>query len=358
MSFQHPENMSFEHSGFPAVHHLRALPETVHWGYFSSAIKPPLTIESGDITCVQAVSQHAGDAPDLMMDEAIRAIYEQIPVEDRAPGVHIMTGPIYVKDARPGDMLEVQYLAMKPRFAYGSNLTANWGYLFNEMDKKERVTIFKLDEFSQTASPFFAYDVNGAYTVVGRITEPVDGKREYFANPLRIPMRLHLGTAGLAPDDPGRISTVPPGQHGGNIDNRGIGPGSTMYYPVLVEGGLLSIGDPHAAQGDSEIAGTAIEISMDVTMQIRIRKDFYFDSPLLATPEYFATHGFDANLNDAMKQAALRMLHFLTSIYGLKSDDAYTLMSVAVDFSVTQVVDEKFGIHAKIQRSILQDCHN
>jgi acetamidase/formamidase len=128
-----------------------------------------------------------------------------------------------------------------------------------------------------------------------------------------------------------------------------------MYYPVFAEGGLLSVGDPHAAQGDGEISGTALEISMDVTLRVRVRRDFRFDSPLLETPEYFATHGFDPDLNAAMKMAALNMLDFLTNIYGLKKEDAYTLMSVAVDFAITQVVDEKVGIHAKICRSILKD---
>lgn len=352
MSLRDLLTASFDAQGFPAMHVLKATPETVHWGFFSAALSPVLTVDSGDLVCVEAVTQHAGDAPDLMMDENVRAIYEQVDVNSRAPGCHIMTGPIAVRGAKPGTMLEVRYLSMRPRLPYGSNLTADWGYLYNETDRKERVTIFKIDDFSQTASPYYAYDVDGRYDTVGRMVKPTE-KPVYFQKPLRIPLRLHVGTAGLAPAKEAPVSTVPPGVHGGNIDNWGVGPGATMYYPIQVEGGLFSVGDPHAAQGDSEITGTAIETSMDIIMQMKVRDDVHFDSPILATPEYFMVHGFNANLNDAMRQAALRMLTFLTDICGMDRGDAYTLMSVAVDFSVTQVVDEQFGIHAKISRHVL-----
>ncbi|WP_418765313.1 acetamidase/formamidase family protein [Mailhella sp.] len=352
MALRDPLTSSFASQGFPAMHVLKATPETVHWGFFSAALKPVLTVDSGDVVCVEAVTQHAGDAPDLMMDEGVRAIYEQVDVSRRAPGCHIMTGPIAVRGAKPGTMLEVRYLSMRPRVPYGSNLTADWGYLYDETDRKERVTIFKIDDFSQTATPYYAYDVDGRYDTVGRIVKPTE-KPVYFQNPLRVPLRLHVGTAGLAPAGSDPVSTVPPGEHGGNMDNWGVGPGATVYYPVQVDGGLFSVGDPHAAQGDSEITGTAIETSMDVMMQLKVRDDVRFDSPILATPEYFMVHGFNANLNDAMRQAALRMLAFLTDICGMNRDDAYTLMSVAVDFSVTQVVDERFGIHAKIARNLL-----
>jgi formamidase len=114
-------------------------------------------------------------------------------------------------------------------------------------------------------------------------------------------VRRHLGTAGVAPDVAGRVSTVPPGAHGGNIDNWRIGAGSTMYYPVAVNGGLLSIGDPHVPQDDGEISRTAIEASLNVMFQIVLRRDFRFPSPLPETPDYWIVHGFDEDLDVATK---------------------------------------------------------
>ena len=132
-------------------HELQATPSTVHWGYFDAGLKPALRIKSGDIIRAEAVTHQAGDAPELMMDDAVRLLYSSIPEDDRNPGVHLMTGPIYVEDAQPGDMLEVRYLQMRPRFRYGSNLAAHWGLLYKEMGEKERVTIYKLDPDYNTA---------------------------------------------------------------------------------------------------------------------------------------------------------------------------------------------------------------
>jgi hypothetical protein len=141
-----------------ALHKLKATPETIHWGYFSPDIKPALTVKSGDLVSAEAITHHAGDAPDLMMDEAVTRIFTEVPEDDRNPGVHIMTGPIYVEDAKPGDVLEVRYLRMVPRNNYGSNLAANWGYLYKEFGEKERVTIYELDQNTNTASALYAYD--------------------------------------------------------------------------------------------------------------------------------------------------------------------------------------------------------
>jgi acetamidase/formamidase len=336
-----------------AMHTLKASVDTCHWGYFSATEAPSLVVESGDIIQAEAITHHAGDAPELMMDESLKQIWKGIPAADRNPGVHLMTGPIYVKDAQPGDMLEVRYLSMRPRFSYGSNLAAHWGHLYGELGEKERVTIYRLDMASMQAHGHYAYDFSGKYEVPGTITECPECKRETTLNGVRVPVRPHLGTAGVAPDANGRVSTIEPGKHGGNIDNWRIGAGSTMYYPVQVEGGLFSIGDPHVSQGDGEISGTAIEASLDVTMQIILRKDFAFPSPLLETPNYFVVHGFDEDLNIAMKNASLDMLELLSTHRGLSKDDAYSLMSVGSDFGVTQVVDTVQGVHGKILRSIV-----
>ena len=158
----------------------------------------------------------------------------------------------------------------------------------------------------------------------------------------------------MAPNEPGRISTVPPGKHGGNIDNWRIGAGATMYYPVQVDGALFSVGDPHISQGDGEVSGTAIEASLDVLLQIAVRRDFSFPSPLLETPDYWIVHGFNEDLNVAMRDAALDMLTLLTEQRGLSRNDAYSLMSVAADFAITQVVDQRRGVHGRIRRAIFR----
>ncbi|MEM6913229.1 MAG: acetamidase/formamidase family protein, partial [Pseudomonadota bacterium] len=286
------------------------------------------------------------------MDADIEKIFRDIPESDRNPGVHIMTGPIYVEDAKPGDMLEVRYFRMTPRFNYGSNLAANWGYLYKEFNEKERVTIYRLDPNHQYAEAEYAYDVEGVYETPGRITHCPHCDREPALEGVRVPVRPHLGTAGVAPDIHGRTSTIPPGLHGGNIDNWRIGAGAVMYYPVAVDGALFSIGDPHISQGDGELSGTAIEASLDVFFQVVLRKDFDFRSPLLETPEYWIVHGFDEDLDVAMRAASLDMLSLLTDHQNLSRNDSYSLMSVAADFGVTQVVDGRQGIHVKIPRSV------
>ncbi|MDB5445257.1 MAG: acetamidase/formamidase, partial [Phenylobacterium sp.] len=328
-----------------ALHYLQALPETIHWGYFDPARAPALRVKSGDLVQAEAVTHHAGDDPDLLMDEKIWRIFRETPEADRTPGVHIMTGPIYVEDAKPGDMLEVRYLTMQPRMQHGSNLAANWGHLYQEFGEKERVTIYELDAASNSASALYAYDFPGKYLTPGTITRCPTCDRQAALKGVRVPVRPHLGTAGVAPDIHGRVSTIPPGLHGGNIDNWRIGAGATMYYPVQVDGGLFSIGDPHVSQGDGEISGTAIEASLNVLFQIILRKDFSFPSPLLETPQNWIVHGFHEDLNQAMKNASIDMLHLLTEHQGLSADDAYSLMSVGADFGVTQVVDGTQGIH-------------
>lgn len=352
MSLVFPERTARRETLSPSLHHLRATPETCHWGYFDAALAPALTIKSGDIIQGEAVTHHAGDAPELLMDEAITALFAGIPETDRNPGVHIMTGPIAVEGAKAGDVLEVRYLQMTPRFKYGSNLAANWGYLYKEFGETERVTIYELDAASANATALYAYDLKEKYLTPGKIMNARDCCKQPALRGVRVPVRPHLGTAGVAPDETGRVSTIPPGRHGGNIDNWRIGAGATVYYPVMVDGGLFSIGDPHISQGDGEISGTAIEASLDVTFQIFLRKDMTVPSPLLETPREWICHGFDEDLNVAMRNASLDMLDLLTKERDLSRNDAYSLMSVAADFGITQVVDGRQGVHVRIDRGI------
>jgi acetamidase/formamidase len=340
------------------VRHLTATPDTCFWGYFDQAQTPVLEVESGDIIRVEAVTHHAGDAPDLLMDEGIEAIWAGIPEDTRTPGVHIMTGPIAVAGAEPGDTLVVRILDMTPRLPHGSNCAANWGLLYDTFGK-ERITIYELAGdasagFTATAEPRFGFDFTARplYDLPGVITPPDAETRRPFSVPVSVPVRPHLGVMGVAPPEPGRLNSIPPGVFGGNVDNWRLGPGAAMCYPVFVEGARLFVGDPHFAQGDGEICGTAIEASLDATIQVHVIKDLSVSAPVMHHGDHWITHGFGDDLDAAMRMAAEQMLWLLTDRMGLDADDAYSLCSVAMDLGVTQVVDGTIGCHAIIDRSI------
>ena len=333
------------------IHVLKATPQTCFWGFFDKTLPPVLTINSGDIVYVEALTHHAGDAPDLLMDEGVKEVYDK--VTDRGPGVHIMTGPIAIAGAEPGDTLMVRILKTAPRLPYGSNLAAHWGYLYNNF-KKERVTIYKLDIEAGLAQPAFAYDFKGRplYDRTGFITPPDKSAREQIKTKVAIPMRPHFGVMGVAPKESGRINSIPPGSFGGNIDNWRIGAGATMYYPVFNKGANFFVGDTHMGQGDAELSGTAIEASMNAYLQIFVLKDFPITNPILETDTHWITHGFNEDLNKAMRQSAEQMLSFLQNKRKMSADEAYSLISVAVDFGVTQVVDIRQGCHAALAKSL------
>jgi acetamidase/formamidase len=331
------------------VHALPATPETVHWGFFDPRLAPALTVASGDLVAIDALTHHAGDAPDLLMDDGIAAVFDR--VQDRGPGPHLLTGPIAVAGARPGDVLQVDILEAAPRLAYGSNLAAHWGLLHDELPV-ERVTIYELDGAALLARAAFAFDwtTTALADAPGTIVVPGSVEREPALDGVVVPLRPHFGTMGVAPAEPLRVSSVPPGDHGGNVDNWRIGAGGRMHYPVQVAGGLLSVGDPHVSQGDGEVSGTALEASLNGVLRLTIRRDLAFTVPVLETATELLVHGFGDTLDEAMKAAALRTLDLLRRQFGLTRPDAYSFMSVAVDFTVTQVVDQRQGVHARIDK--------
>ena len=332
-----------------SLHHLPAAPETVHWGYFDASLAPVLTVASGDLVRIEALTHHAGDAPDLLMDAAIERVFDQ--VGDRGPGPHLLTGPIAVAGARPGDVLQVDILAAEPRLAFGSNFAGHWGHLYEDFGR-ERVTIFELDVEAGLGRARFAYDwrTTPLADAPGTVVAPGSVEREAALEGVTVPLRPHFGTMGVAPALPGRHSSVPPGDHGGNIDNWRIGAGGRMLYPVQVPGALLSVGDPHVSQGDGEISGTALEASLNGTLRLTLRRDLDVRVPVLETAGEVLVHGFGDDLDEAMRAAARRTLDLLSRRYGLSRDDAYAFASVAVDFTVTQVVDGRQGVHGRIDK--------
>jgi acetamidase/formamidase len=214
--------------------------------------------------------------------------------------------------------------------------------------KKERITIYRVDEASGFAQAAFAFDyrLTSKYDTPGTLIPPERTDRQPALQSVLVPLRQHFGVMGVAPRESGKVNSIPPGDFGGNVDNWRLGPGATMYYPVQNDGALFFVGDPHAAEGDAELSGTAIESSHDGVIQLTVRRDLPTDSPILETATHWYTHGFGADLDEAMRQAAVRMVAFLGARFGLSRDDAYSFISVACDFGVTQVVDQRMGVHA------------
>ncbi|MCQ6561699.1 acetamidase/formamidase family protein [Paenibacillus mendelii] len=399
-------------SAQPKTHHLPANSDHVRWGNIGMG-EPVLSVNTGDIITVEAVTHHSGDDYDRMIkgDAGVEDIFqwtkERKNESDRAPGVHILTGPIEVKGAEPGDVLEVRILDMNLRPSgnpdyegktYGSNAAANWGYLNGDMleDPKTRevITIYEMESDGTTdyAKAAYSYTWTPQTDPDGKVHNTIDYpgvivdhdtivKKQDVLKDVRIPVRLHFGTMGVAPKEADVVDSVPPSYFGGNIDDWRIGEGSTMYYPVSVPGALLSVGDPHAAQGDSEMNGTAIETSLTGDIQVILHKKKNLDAkladlsfPLLETEKEWVLHGFsyanylaelgadaqkaiykNSSIDKAMKDAAYKSRRFLMDGMGLTEDEAYSLMSVAVDYGITQVVDGNWGVHASIDRTMFSE---
>jgi acetamidase/formamidase len=411
----------------PAYHYVPATDKTVHWGYFSKSLKPVVEVSSGDYVTVETLTHHANDDAARMVkgDPGAESVFawtkDKKNVDRRGAGpmkptlfgrgageglgVHICTGPVFVKDAEPGDILEVRILDVKPRpcanpafagKAFGSNAAAWWGFHYKELltepKPREVITIYEIDaraeksfatavynfQWTPQTDPFGVVHKTIDYPGVPVDHTTVEEKRGILRN-VRIPLRPHFGVIAVAPREVDMVDSIPPGYFGGNMDNWRVGKGAVMYYPVAVPGALFSVGDPHASQGDSELCGTAIECSLTGTFQLIVRKKKTLantsleslDYPLLETPEEWCIHGFSyanylkelgaeaqseiykkSSIDLALRDAFRKMRRFLMTTKGLTEDEAISLMSVAVDFGVTQVVDGNWGIHAIVKKNV------
>lgn len=345
------------------LHHLPATADHCVWGFIDRDEPARLTVADGAHLRIDAVSHHAGDAPDLTLDAELEALWAAIPPDRRGPGVHILSGPVDVVGAEPGTALAVSIDAMTPRHPYGANVAANWGLLYDTYGK-ERVTVYALDAdpddagaFGRWAHPEFAFDFTARprYDVPGYVSSPDAVAREEVDRRVRVPVRPHLGVLGVAPAEAGRLSTIPPGPFGGNVDNWRFGPGATVYFPVFKPGAGFYLGDPHFAQGDGEICGTAIEASATVDLSLSVVPDLELRTPLLETADAWYVHGFGDTLDAAMRRAAEELIIFIRRVLGVSADDAYSIASVAADLGVTQVVDGTVGCHASFAKSIIAE---
>ena len=314
----------------PAADHLlKTTPETVAWGYYWAGAKPVLTMKSGETVEVQAVSvgnpmtlERAGLREDQIEPEILR-LYKEVPREARGPGGHPLTGPIFVEGAEPGDVLEVRIKEIHLRADYAFNSTA--GFLADQFTTRQ-TKIIKLDR--------------------GRMIG-------HFGPGIDIPLKPFFGSMGVAPPEAaGKISSAPPGIHAGNLDNKELVAGTTLFIPVHAKGALLEVGDGHAGMGNGEIDITAMETSLTGVFQLIVRKDMHLKWPRGETPTHWITMGLDPDLTQAARICALETIDFLVETKKLSREDAYALTSVAVDLDITQLVDGTKGVHAMIPKSI------
>ncbi len=311
----------------PNHHALSAGPDTCHWGYFDAALKPVLTVASGDSVSVDCVS----GAPEVMPGPPFQVLPEQRAIHAKLTpafgGGHILTGPIAVEGAEPGDTLEIRIRAIDFR--------QNWGWT---RIAPLRGTI--PEDFAKRKTWHTA----------------IDRQRGIGTTPfgMEIPLSPFFGVMGVAPKPAyGPVTTIIPREFGGNMDLKELVAGTTLYLPIWAKGGLFSVGDGHGVQGDGEVCITALETALSGTFELILRKDLRLDMPRAETPTHHITLGLDEDLDDAAKQALRQMIKLLRELAGLTPEDAYMLCSLGVDFRVTQLVDGNKGIHGMLAKSLL-----
>ncbi len=317
------------------THRLEAGPSTVAFGYYWSEAEPVLRIASGDVIDVDTMLTsspprlEAMGLPPEQVQQSLRDIYEQVSREERGPGGHILTGPVYVEGAEPGDVLQVDVLEIDLPVAYGYNGCSGFTRDNCPEERADRSRLFWLDRETMTAE---------------------------FAPGIVIPLRPFFGSMGVAPPpEAGRWSSVPPWIHAGNIDNKELVAGTMLYIPVWVEGALFEVGDGHAAQGDGEVNQTAIETSLRGRLRLTVRKDMSLEWPVAETPTHWITMGSDEDLTEATRITINQTIAFLGDRFGLPRGEAYRLISLAVDLRITQLVDQKVGVHAMIPKAIFRE---
>jgi acetamidase/formamidase len=307
-------------------------PETVAWGNYDAAAKPVLTVNSGDEVVIGTVLtsnptrlEGAGVAP-KDVEQSLRDLYTKFPAASKGPGGHILTGPIYVTGADSGDVLEVRIKKIDLAIPYAYNAFGPRSGFLPEDFGYSKMRIIPLDAAAGVA---------------------------HFAPGIDIPLRPFFGSIGVAPPRSfGKLHSAPPGIHAGNLDNKELVAGTTLYIPVHTRGALLEVGDGHAGQGNGEVDITALETSLVGTLQLIVRKDMHLTWPRGETPTHWIAMGTDSSLVIATKTAVRQAIDFLVTTKGLSKDDAYMLTSVACDVDVTQLVDGTVGVHVMIPKSI------
>lgn len=311
---------------------LPATPQTVAWGHYDATSRPVLTIKSGDTVVVHTLLtnsptglERAGVAA-ADVQQSLRAVYDGVPQADRGPGGHILTGPIAIEGAEPGDTLEVRIVKIDLAIPYAYN-----GFRYG--------VGFLTDDF--------------AYPKVKIV--PLDAKHMvgHFAPGIDVPLHPFFGSMGVAPPPSfGRYDSTAPTIIGGNMDDKSLVAGTSVFFPVYVPGALFEVGDGHAAQGNGEVDITALETSLTGTLQFILHKGMKSSYPRAETPAAYIAMGFDDDLSRATRKALTNMIDFLVEQKGMSRDDAYMLLSVAGDVEETELVDRNKGVHVVLQKAL------
>ncbi len=314
----------------PQTYTLKVTPETVAWGNYNSATKPVLRIHSGDTVIFDTLLTNSpqglekNGVPPAQVEQSLRDVYDH--VTDRGPGGHILTGPVYIEGAEPGDAIEIHLKRINLAIPYAYNGFRYGAGLLTDDFPYPRTKIIPLDREHMTAQ---------------------------FAPGVTIPLHPFFGSMGVAPPpDFGRYDSTPPTVIGGNMDNKELVQGTTLYLPVWVPGALFEIGDGHAGQGNGEVDVTAMETSLVGELEFIVRKDLKISYPRAETPTHYISMGFDDDLSIAAHKAVRNMVDFLVAEKHLSRDDAYMLVSVAGDVDITEVVDRNKGVHVMMPKAI------
>jgi acetamidase/formamidase len=310
----------------PTKHHLKAERATLH-GHFSRDLPPALTIDPGDTVRFECLDSNWGLEPYNGINIHRREFEGRDPVLDAG---HALTGPVYIRSARPGMTLAVRIDAIQIG-DWGTTMAGGWPHPWNERLGIREAGVFHVWTFD--------HKVGTARNQVGHT----------------VSIHPFMGICGMPPAEPGIHSTAPPRATGGNIDCKELVPGSTLYLPIAVEGGLFSVGDGHAAQGDGEVSVTAMECPVEcVTLTFDLLDDMPLSTPVASTPAGWVTMGFHEDLDEAMLIALEAMLILLKRLHGLERLDALALASVTVDFRITQAVNLARGVHAVLPHEAIR----
>jgi len=330
---------------YEATGQIRVLGEndqTTTPGYYDNSEPPVMTMKSGETIIVETGTHHMSKmVPGVTFDqvrqwhkEEKEATFDEILFWPGGPkkgvGHHHLTGPIYIEDAKPGDVLEIEILEAKPKpYCFSVHFPGDeygLGFLPKDYPDTEKLTWHQVDTKSMTIG---------------------------FAPGIEVPAKPYPGIIAVSYPEAGRYSSVPPGRIGGNTDNKLLVQGTVIYLPVWVEGALLKTGDTHIAQGNGELTVSACEGAFDTfKLNITVRKDLKLNWPLASSPESWIIMGFDLDLKEAARMASLKAIDFLVNYYGMDRVDAYMLASMNVDLEITQLVDKFLGVHAVIPKSM------
>ena len=311
------------------THRLDAAPDTVHWGYFDAALKPLITVAPGDEVVISTVSASPGQMPPpdagFTIPDALPAIHKS--VTPKLGGPHILTGPVAVRGTKAGQVLEVRIKTIELHYDWGYNLIRPLAGALPDDFETPRVIHIPLDKTR----------------MVGTLPWG-----------LELPLKPFFGIMAVAPPPAwGAVSSPPPRRNGGNMDNKELVAGTTLFLPIHVDGALFSAGDGHGVQGDGEVCVTAIETGLIGTFEFHVRADMTLEWPMAETPTHVITMAFDPDLDDAVVIALRDMIKLICARTGISREDAYTLCSLAADLRVTQVVNGAKGIHVMLEKALL-----